>query len=76
MKTTVLFFGEATAFRRLNWKQTLIRDLLTDWQQPFTILLTQADGVSVVHETVYENRFGYIEDLILWAQTLKYSQSV
>ncbi len=35
----------------------------TDWQQPFAILLTQADGISVVHETVYENRFGYLETL-------------
>jgi UDP-N-acetylglucosamine 1-carboxyvinyltransferase len=32
---------------------------MTDWQQPFTVLLTQADGMSVVHETIYEDRFGY-----------------
>ena len=31
----------------------------TDWQQSFLALLTQAQGSSVVHETVYENRFGY-----------------
>lgn len=36
---------------------------MTDWQQPFTILLTQAEGVSIVHETVYENRFGYVAAL-------------
>ncbi len=36
---------------------------LTDWQQPFVVLLTQAEGHSVVHETVYENRFGYTEIL-------------
>jgi UDP-N-acetylglucosamine 1-carboxyvinyltransferase len=36
---------------------------MTDWQQPFVVLLTQADGTSVVHETVYENRFGYTETL-------------
>jgi len=36
---------------------------LTDWQQPFVVLLTQTEGRSVVHETVYENRFGYIETL-------------
>jgi len=35
----------------------------TDWQQPFAVLLTQADGVSVIHETVYEKRFGYLTDL-------------
>lgn len=32
---------------------------MTDWQQPFVVLLTQVDGVSIVHETVYEKRFGY-----------------
>jgi UDP-N-acetylglucosamine 1-carboxyvinyltransferase len=36
---------------------------MTDWQQPFVVLLTQASGTSVVHETVYENRFGYSETL-------------
>ncbi len=35
----------------------------TDWQQPFAILLTQASGISIVHETVYEKRFGYLKDL-------------
>lgn len=36
---------------------------MTDWQQPFVVLLTQATGSSVVHETVYENRFGYADTL-------------
>ncbi|HBT74434.1 TPA: UDP-N-acetylglucosamine 1-carboxyvinyltransferase [Candidatus Wolfebacteria bacterium] len=36
---------------------------MTDWQQPFLILLTQAVGTSVIHETVYEDRFGYTEEL-------------
>ena len=36
---------------------------ITDWQQPFVVLLTQAQGASVVHETVYENRFGYTQAL-------------
>ena len=35
----------------------------TDWQQPFAILLTQADGISIIHETVYEKRFGYLKAL-------------
>ena len=29
----------------------------TDLQQPFTTLLTQVNGRSIVHETIYENRF-------------------
>lgn len=36
---------------------------LTDWQQPFAALLTQAEGCSVIHETVYEKRFGYTATL-------------
>ncbi len=36
---------------------------MTDWQQPFVVVLTQASGTSVVHETVYEDRFGYTEAL-------------
>ncbi|MDO8600822.1 MAG: UDP-N-acetylglucosamine 1-carboxyvinyltransferase, partial [bacterium] len=36
---------------------------MTDWQQPIAVVLTQAKGNSLIHETVYEDRFGYIEDL-------------
>jgi UDP-N-acetylglucosamine 1-carboxyvinyltransferase len=36
---------------------------LTDQQQPFVVMLTQAHGASVIHETIYENRFGYVETL-------------
>ena len=32
----------------------------TDLQQPFTVLLTQADGKSKVMETIWENRFMHI----------------
>ncbi|MDB5178710.1 MAG: murA [Patescibacteria group bacterium] len=35
----------------------------TDWQQPTVVTLTQAKGISVVHETVMDDRFGYTEDL-------------
>lgn len=36
---------------------------MTDWQPPFVVLLTQAEGMSVVHETVFESRFGYVKEL-------------
>ncbi|MEE6282270.1 UDP-N-acetylglucosamine 1-carboxyvinyltransferase [Georgenia sunbinii] len=36
---------------------------MTDWQQPLVVALTQASGLSIVHETVYENRFGFTEAL-------------
>ena len=36
---------------------------MTDWQQPLVVALTQAHGVSTIHETVYENRFGFTDAL-------------
>jgi UDP-N-acetylglucosamine 1-carboxyvinyltransferase len=35
----------------------------TDWQQPLVVALTQATGLSIVHETVYESRLGFTEAL-------------
>ena len=35
----------------------------TDLQAPMAVLLTQASGVSTVHERVFDNRLGYISDL-------------
>lgn len=55
-------------FRRGEIRPTMIETdvypgFSTDWQQPFAVLLTQADGISVIHETVYEKRFGYLKAL-------------
>lgn len=36
---------------------------MTDWQGPWAVLMTKANGVSTIHETVYENRFTYVEEL-------------
>ncbi len=36
---------------------------MTDWQAPFAVVLTQAQGVGVIHETIFPNRLGYTEQL-------------
>lgn len=36
---------------------------MTDWQAPWALLMTQASGQSHIHETIYENRFGYVSQL-------------
>lgn len=36
---------------------------MTDWQPPMVMLMTQAKGYSILHETVYENRLGYTQTL-------------
>lgn len=36
---------------------------MTDWQPNWAVLMTQAKGVSFIHERVFENRFSYVEEL-------------
>ena len=36
---------------------------MTDWQAPWAVLMTQAQGISIIHETVFENKLKYIYDL-------------
>jgi len=44
---------------------------MTDWQPPLVVALTQAKGLSIVHETVYENRFGFTEALVGMGATIQ-----
>jgi UDP-N-acetylglucosamine 1-carboxyvinyltransferase len=44
---------------------------MTDWQGPWTVLMTKANGVSQLHETVYENRFTYASELEKMGAKLK-----
>ncbi len=48
---------------------------MTDWQQPLVVLLTQAQGASVVHETIYEDRFGYTRQLNAMGASIALSTS-
>ena len=36
----------------------------TDLQAPLAVLMTQADGVSSIHETIYEDRLDYTMELV------------
>jgi len=36
---------------------------MTDWQAPWAVMMTQADGISTIHETVFENKLQYVADL-------------
>jgi UDP-N-acetylglucosamine 1-carboxyvinyltransferase len=36
---------------------------MTDWQSPLVVLFTQCQGLSVLHETLFEGRFPYVPDL-------------
>jgi UDP-N-acetylglucosamine 1-carboxyvinyltransferase len=59
----IRFFGSDEPPRPIALETDVHPGFMTDWQQPFTLLLTQARGMSVIHETIYEDRFGYTQDL-------------
>ncbi len=61
----IRFGGGAWPPRSIALETDVHPGFMTDWQQPFTVLLTQARGMSVVHETLYEDRFGYTRALRL-----------
>lgn len=49
--------------KSVNVKTLVFPGFPTDLQQPLTTLLTQANGLSLVEETLYENRFKNTYDL-------------
>ena len=47
-------------YKATSIKTAVYPGFATDLQQPFTVLLTQAEGKSKVTETIWENRFMHI----------------
>ncbi|MHB1445141.1 MAG: UDP-N-acetylglucosamine 1-carboxyvinyltransferase [Acidimicrobiales bacterium] len=48
---------------------------MTDWGPPLVVLFTQVPGMSVLHETVFEDRLGYVDALdAMGAQVELYDQ--
>ena len=62
-KNGIEFFYQGPLKGGMHIETDVHPGFMTDWQQPWTVLLTQANGTSIVHETVYENRFGYTSTL-------------
>lgn len=59
-----ILFRRGESLRGVTVETDVHPGFMTDWQQPLIVAMTQAHGVSVVHETVYENRFGFTDALI------------
>ncbi len=57
------FFYDGPLQGGLHLETDVHPGFMTDWQPPFVVMLTQATGTSILHETVYENRLGFTETL-------------
>lgn len=62
MNNGIRFFykGEIKA---VDMETSIYPGFMTDWQAPWAVLMTQANGKCVIHERVYESRFGYVSQL-------------
>ncbi len=58
-----LIINKAPKYNPINVKTLVYPGFVTDLGQPMSVLLTQADGMSIFEETIYENRMGHIKYL-------------
>jgi UDP-N-acetylglucosamine 1-carboxyvinyltransferase len=66
-------FSRPNGLRPLSIQTDVHPGYMTDWQQPLCVLFAQANGVSMIHETIYEDRFGYAHDLNEMGANIKIS---
>lgn len=71
----IRFYHPGTPLKPVVVETDVHPGFMTDWQQPLIVALTKAIGVSVVHETVYENRFGFTDALVTMGADIEVHQS-
>ncbi len=57
------FIGKSEKLKPVDVKTLVYPGFPTDLQQPFTSLLTKAEGSSIVTDTIYSARFKHIDEL-------------
>lgn len=61
-KKGIRFFSQGNC-QAVNIETGPYPKFMTDWQAPWAVFATQAVGESIIHETVFESRFGYVSEL-------------
>ncbi len=72
---TIRFFRESTNLQPIKLETDVYPAFSTDYQPMFGICLTQANGVSTIHETVFENRLLYLKHLAQYGLKVKFDVS-
>ncbi|MCM3315209.1 UDP-N-acetylglucosamine 1-carboxyvinyltransferase [Rummeliibacillus stabekisii] len=58
-----IFIPKPKSLKPVDIKTLVYPGFPTDLQQPFTVLLTQANGSSIVTDTIYSARFKHIDEI-------------
>lgn len=75
VKNNQIIINKAKDLKAINVKSLVSPGFPTDLGQPMTALLTQAKGVSLFEETIYENRMGHVPYLNLMGANIKVQSS-
>jgi UDP-N-acetylglucosamine 1-carboxyvinyltransferase len=67
----IRFFHQGNDLQAIPIETNVHPGFMTDWQQPLVVALTQANGLSIIHETVYENRFEFTKPLLKMGANLQ-----
>ena len=63
VKNNAITINRPEKYKAINVKTLVFPGFATDLGQPMSVLLTQAEGMSIFEETIYENRMGHIKYL-------------
>lgn len=63
IKNNGISFFYKQPLHAVNIETKIYPGFMTDWQAPWAVMMTQAEGISIVHETVFENKLGYVREL-------------
>ncbi len=58
-----IFVKQTTSIKPISIRTAVYPGIPTDIQAPFGVLMTQAEGISEIYETIYEGRLNYLNEL-------------
>jgi UDP-N-acetylglucosamine 1-carboxyvinyltransferase len=61
--STIRVLPTQVALRATDVETAPYPGFATDYQAPFSVLMTQADGVSTIRETIFEDRMDHVQEL-------------
>lgn len=62
-KDTITVYNSRTSLRPVNIQTNIYPGFPTDLQSPFALLLTQAEGISRIHEVLFEGRLNWLIEI-------------
>ncbi|MBX9808811.1 UDP-N-acetylglucosamine 1-carboxyvinyltransferase [Candidatus Gracilibacteria bacterium] len=62
-KDSITVYNSRSSLKAVNFQTNIYPGFPTDLQSPFSLLLTQAEGISRVHEVLFEGRLNWLVEI-------------